>query len=290
MSDVNDPNNQTGQPGPGPTQPHYGAPSAQPAASQPQYGQAAPQQAQPAQPQYGQVRQPEYGQMASQYPGWDPYVFGRPEPKDGDGASADASAQIGPGVADAASQAQAGATPRQGQPPLSQQQLGFNPYPYGGPQTGNAAPAGQGPASTGPAQAPANGNPYARRAPGAPGVPVGQPNLDDPAQNPFYGKWDLMAVAAMVCAWLLPPAGVLLALFSMRRTRMLHMRGRALAIAALVIAILGTIVDVLVSIYGIGWYVNWLSGVTGVDVSQMLESMGIDPGTVGGGSSPSVSA
>lgn len=284
MSDVNDPNDPTGQPTPalGPTQPRYGAPATQPAASQPQYGQAAPQQ---AQPQYGQVRQPEYGQMASQYPGWDPYVFGRPEPKD-DG-SGEGDAQQGQDAANAAAQPQAAAQPRQGQPPLSQQQLGFNPYPYGGPETGGAAPAGQGSAPMGPAQAPNSGNPYAQRAPGA---PVGRPNLDDPAQNPFYGKWDLMAVAAMVCAWLLPPAGVLLALFSMRRTRMFHMRGRALAIAALVIAILGTIVDVLVSIYGMGWYVSWLSNLTGVDVSQMLESMGIDPGTVGGGSSPSVSA
>ncbi|MCI1983733.1 MAG: hypothetical protein LKJ47_03035 [Bifidobacteriaceae bacterium] len=31
-------------------------------------------------PEYGQYQEPEYGQRASQYPGWDPYVYGKPEP------------------------------------------------------------------------------------------------------------------------------------------------------------------------------------------------------------------
>lgn len=255
--------------------------------AQPQYGQP-----QPAQPQYGQIRQPEYGQMASQYPGWDPYVFGRPEPKEGEDAG-----DANPGAAsNAASQTPAPAQARPGvvqRPPLSQQQLGFNPYPYGAPEQpgdGGNADGARGQVPEGPRMGvPGQGGAFGQGGANDPRFVMQPVDLDDPNQNPLYGRWDTMAIVAMVCAWMFPPVGLVLALFSMRRTRVFHMRGRALAIAALVIAIINTIVDVIVSIYGIGWYVNWVYQLTGVDMSQMLNSMGLDAGSTGG-SGGSVSA
>ena len=38
-------------------------------------------QADQTQPQYGQRVEPAYGARADQYPGWNPYVFGKPEPE-----------------------------------------------------------------------------------------------------------------------------------------------------------------------------------------------------------------
>ena len=274
------------QPQPAQSQP-VPAPSAQP-----QLAQSQPVQPQPAQPQYGQIRQPEYGQMASQYPGWDPYVFGRPEPKEGEDAG-----DVGSGAAsNAASQTSAPAQARPGvvqRPPLSQQQLGFNPYPYGAPEQpgdGGNADGARGQIPEGPRMgAPGQGGAFGQGGANDSRFVMQPVDLDDPNQNPLYGRWDTMAIVAMVCAWMFPPVGLVLALFSMRRTRVFHMRGRALAIAALVIAIINTIVDVIVSIYGIGWYVNWVYQLTGVDMSQMLNSMGLDAGSVGG-SDGSVSA
>ncbi|MCI1901888.1 MAG: hypothetical protein LKI93_04065 [Bifidobacteriaceae bacterium] len=31
-------------------------------------------------PEFGQYQEPSYGKLASQYPGWDPYIYGKPDP------------------------------------------------------------------------------------------------------------------------------------------------------------------------------------------------------------------
>lgn len=127
-------------------------------------------------------------------------------------------------------------------------------YPYGGP---GYAPAGQQyPAAPG---YPQPGQPY----PPVPGYPPGSPYYQRPRTNP-------VAIAALVCGivqfFLLPfvvlnilgaaPA-VICGAIGMRQTRARGERGRGMAIAGLVLGIVGLIIFVLiVALIVIGLAVN----------------------------------
>ena len=236
-------------------------------------------------PQYGQYHQPEYGAMAGQYPaGYDPYVYGRPDPESTDGAAAAAGQ---PGMAGTQGMPQnapqygpSGYGPS-GQPnpygqPGQQNQYGQPGYGWNGqpgPDGGDGRYGGW------------NGHPYAPQQPNArqsqqPHRIVNGIDVDDPASNPFYGKWDLLAVMAFVCALFLPIPllPTIMGAISMRRVRALHMRGFWLAFAAVAINVFYTIMIVWLA----------MNGMTAFDLYQdMLTSM---LGGAGGGADGSITA
>lgn len=198
---------------------------------------AVPSGAQPQQPQ--QPDQPaqsdpfegKYGAMASDYPGWNPYKYGAPDTgrsDDGDSPKDSASRRTASPSSDDASRGASspyGADPRQGM--------------FGQPgQNGQNAPG--------------NNSLW---------TPMGNINLDDPHQNPWYGRWDSYAVVSFVLSLFIPILGLVFGIVSMRRTRMFHMKGRGLAIAAVVISVAsmlamaylvatGKYTDILSSVYG----------------------------------------
>lgn len=184
------------------------------------------------QPQYGQYATTAYGAMDSQFPpNYDPYLFGRPEPS--------------------ASEQQA-STPQQG--------FGTQQFPMGTNAQGSSQqsyrpmqqPQGQ-PAS----QQPSNSR-YPRYVNGI--------DLEDPNQNAFYGRWDSGAIIAFLFALLLPvpifPA--ILGWLSMRRIRILRMKGYGLALAAVIINVL----------YTIAFFWLMMNGVSMNDVTnRMLDNL-----------------
>lgn len=233
------------------------------------------------QPEYGQINQPEYGAMSSQYPsGYDPYVYGAPDPEP------------------VPSENQANANQPQGYPqgvtngqPYASQQGGFqndqgnqNPYGQNNPYGWN--PSGQNPYG----QNPYNQNPYGQNPYGWNGNPHAQNgqqpnmrsnvNLNDPNQNPLYGRWDTYAILALVFALLLPVPVVptVMGAMAMWRTKTFHMRGFWLGVAALVINIL----------YTIGLFWMMMHGISTSDLYyQLLQDM---MGGMSGSGSDTISA
>ena len=187
----------------------------------------------PQAPEYGQRQDPEYGELATQYPGWDPYVYGKPEPPQ----SSEESQQSAKGDARAAAGQSAmtgnAAGSQQPQPQQSQPQV-FNPYQQ--PQNQNAN------------QNPMGGN---RGGGNGPRFQFQQIDPNDPQQNPYYGRWDAMAVVAFVTSFFIPLLPVFLGIGAMRRTKVLHMKGRGLAIAAVVISVAQLVIDFLLMLFGI---------------------------------------
>ena len=76
-------------------------------------------------------------------------------------------------------------------------------------------------------------------------------NPDDPQSNPVYGHWDSYSFAAIILGFLFPPVGIILGCISLYRTRILHMKGKGLAIAAIVVGVIVLVVDLLCIINGI---------------------------------------
>lgn len=193
-----------------------------------------------SQPRYGQYLRPAYGAMDNQFPqDYDPYIFGRPDPE--------------PQPAEAT---QAGPTPAVPQPNQAPTQ----------PWAGQQAQAPQAPGAT------QQGGKYPRYVNGI--------DMEDPNQNIFYGRWDAGAIIAFVFALFLPvpimPA--ILGALSMRRTRIMRMKGYGLALAAVIINVLYTIAFV--------WLM--INGVSMDDVmNQMLQSLN---SSTSGGSGDSVQA
>lgn len=175
----------------------------------------------------GEPQKPEYGAMLSDYPGWNPYVYGAPEGKNSSrrarhGHDADddlrvQGAQTNPSMNDGGPFA-ANGNPANGNP-NSQPYAGQRPNPYGTP-AGNPY-----------------GNPY-----GYPyGMPYGGGFFDDPddPRFPRQGQqWDPLAIAAIVMTFFMPIFGLVFGLISMRRTRVFHLRGHGLAVASVVLSIL----------------------------------------------------
>ena len=79
-------------------------------------------------------------------------------------------------------------------------------------------------------------------------------NPDDPAQNPFYGHWDSYAIVAFICSLVfsVPVLPAVIGGLSLVRTKRLHMKGRGLAIAAIIINVLTTLLQAYLLIRGIG--------------------------------------
>jgi len=248
----NDPAQQTGgngvAPGAGSSGPFVsgGGPSGVPAApsSQPQSPQSQPQ------PQYGQYAQPDYGAMLSQYdPNYNPYLYGAPdpEPKKDDGR------ENGPRM----SSAQTPRTPGTAYPGGAGQN---GPYAAGGSTNGN--PNGN------PNWNP-NWNPAAPSTPGDGHTPRYFYGIDvnDPNQNPLYGRWDSYAIIAFVFALVfsVPLLPAIMGVISLWRTGTFHMKGRALAIAAIIINVLTTALQI--------WM--WVNGIDVTDLTnQMLNMVG----------------
>ncbi|MBW3091686.1 hypothetical protein KIH79_01700 [Bifidobacterium sp. 82T10] len=220
-------------------------------------------------PQYGQYQQPEYGAMASQYPaGYNPYVYGAPDPTPATLAAPAANAQPNAG---AAGQANAG----YGQPPYA---------PQSQPQQPANGAWGQPNPYVASGQQPAGGNagygqpPYMQQsqqtADGHTPRYFHGIDVNDPRQNPLYGHWDAYAIIALVCALFFPvpvlPA--VMGAISMWRTRMLNMKGFWLAFAAVFINVFFTIMSV--------WLM--LNGMSVLDYYQQMLTM-LEGGSAGSG-------
>lgn len=172
---------------------------------------APPQQ----QPEYGVRIEPEYGARADELPqGYDPYLYGRPD----DDARNNGDAQNS-----------------QSQNVGFQQQDGW--------AQGDAGEQGQ----NQPAQ-----SPYNSRNGDGPHYYHGI-NLDDPQQNPIYGHWDFYAIFAFVFSILfsMPVLPSLIAGIAIWRMRRFHTKGFGLAVAAIIINILTTIMVVWLMMHGI---------------------------------------
>jgi hypothetical protein len=178
-----------------------------------------------------QGSRPAYGAMQSDYPGWNPYVYGAPDSgSKGSGSSANSSAANAPQALplDGYGQQGAGNGGNAGVGNGRQDSLGNAPaFPgqFSGQQTDgrNGAPQGNGGNGTG------NDNIM--------WTPYGSVNLDDPAQNPWYGRWDSLSVIAFITTFFMPFVGLVLGCFAMHRTRVFHMKGRGLAIASIVLSV-----------------------------------------------------
>jgi hypothetical protein len=227
-----------------------------------QQAQSQPRNEQPITDHTSKPGQPSYGQMASQYgPNYNPYLFGGPSPQ-----------QMGPNP-QAAPQGQP--NPNGNGQSAPQGQFGYGPYqgmpPYGGPAgPGPQGPQGsQGQAPRGPqygygpwSPAPQNGmnngngqNPNPNQNPYGPyGQPPQNPygypsfgfvriNPDDPNQNPLYNHWDWISIVAFILSlsWTFVFLSLPMAFIGYNRCKNLHMRGKGLAIAAIVLSIVNVI-------------------------------------------------
>lgn len=202
---------------------------------------AAPSSSHVPEPQFGQRTLPEYGALRSQYPGWNPYIYGQPEPEEPKPESQNAHSSAiafgrhpqASGSSDAARSGQTQSDAR-GNVPM-ENPSGMNP---------------------------AGGQP---RMTGGKGQPrfLGGVNLDDPNQNPVYGRWDPYAVISFIMSLFLalPILPLIMGVIAIYRTTVFHMKGRALAIAAVVIAVIELILMAVMVYYGI----------SNEDVVSMLE-------------------
>ena len=105
-------------------------------------------------------------------------------------------------------------------------------------------------------------------------------DLNDPQQNPIYGHWDFYAIFSFIFALVssFPVLPALIGCLAIWRTRRFHTRGRGLAIAAVVINVLTTIIVIWMTMHGISMD----------DMYQAMLNM-LAPGMGGSGSGDSVS-
>lgn len=196
------------------------------------------------QPEYGQYKEPEYGEMASRYPGWNPYVYGAPEPDADDGGN---NAGAGGDENDSGSQGSRTTNPIAGYFGISSTPSQRPDAPHSRDMNGSRDP--NGPAN------PSDGRYHN-------GI-----DLDDPNQNPLYGRWDFAAIVGFVTALIgVPVLPIILCALSMYRTKLLRMKGRGLAIAGLVIGLLNLAVSLYMLIAGVDVY-QLLSQLYGVDLT-----------------------
>lgn len=186
-------------------------------------------------PQYGQRKKPEYGALRSQYPAnYNPYVYGRPD----SGAARESAPQQTSPVA---------------------------PSAVRRPGVQQAGPMGMGPAGSvgGPRPAVNGSVPHQPRM-------INGIDVNDPRSNPLYGRWDASAIIAFVLAvFSVPVLPAIMGIISIWRTRTLHMKGMGLAVAAVVLNVLTTVLDVWMMLHGVTtadlyqWMSSQLSDVSG---------------------------
>ena len=227
----------------------------------------------PPQPASDQDHKPEYGAMASDYPGYDPYLYGHPEqPQQPQQPAAPQQPAVPQQAASPGQSGQQNPYGSQPYPGTRPGQTGTPPYqngPYSngpyqnGPYPNGAAPTG--PASFGPQQTAPDGH-----------VPDWRYGIDmaDPTQNPLYGKWDMYAILALVFTiFFVPVLPAIMGGMAMWRTKTFHMRGFVVALIAVILNVLLTLT----------WLWMMISGMNAGDLySQLLGSM---PGSGGSGGS-----
>ncbi|TCD53582.1 hypothetical protein EJ419_08050 [Alloscardovia theropitheci] len=136
-----------------------------------------------------------YGRMRSEFPDWDPYVYGKPEkPIKSDERK-----------------------PRLMTAPSALQR-----------QDGEKTPSEE-----------RERIPQLYDLSGKP-VEIREFDPDDPQKNPLYGHWDFYAIVAIICALFTQTTVVALffGIVSLGRTKKFHMKGRALAIIAIVLCVI----------------------------------------------------
>ncbi len=217
------------------------------------------------QPAYGRRVRPEYGALASDLPaGYNPYLYGAPE-RNGGSTASHGSRTDPHGAASSRTpsprSAPYGVGPRDGAP---RDGAGRQASSHSTSEMNGPGPNGSGVDGTGRGGAPRQYH----------GI-----DLDDPASNPLYGHWDPYAIVAFVFALSsIPVLPAVMGGIAMWRTRTFRMKGFGLALAAVILNVLVTIVDV--------WMM--LAGVSMDDLTQWLQQQS---GLLGGeGGSGSVSA
>ncbi|WP_018143034.1 hypothetical protein [Alloscardovia criceti] len=162
-------------------------------------------------------QQPTYGRLASDFPHWDPYVYGKPE------------------IAEAIEQPPR--SKRAQQNPAQSVTISGTPTQTDGNATQNGAQGNANstnPFASGPRFYDSNGNPV--KDP----FEVFDFDPNDPKKNPMYNRWDFYAIIAFIGAFFAQTTllSLFLAFLSLRRTKALHMKGRTLAIIAIVLCVL----------------------------------------------------
>ncbi|BDR54876.1 hypothetical protein KIMH_09870 [Bombiscardovia apis] len=78
-------------------------------------------------------------------------------------------------------------------------------------------------------------------------------DLDDPQQNPAYGHWDPYAVLSLIMAicFPIPLISAFMGAIAIHRTRTFHMKGFGLAVAAVVINLLYSLMILWMAMSGI---------------------------------------
>lgn len=163
---------------------------------------------------------PAYGRLASEFPGWDPYVYGKPKPSQEPKAQAKSKRimVVSPFGAPSDTSTQ-GNNQAHGQQSHSGQSANtdYTSHNVNTPQF------------------------YDRD-----GNPVASPferfefDPDDPKKNPAYGRWDFYAIIAFIGSFFTQTTllALFLAIMSLNRTKILHMKGRTLAIIAIILCVL----------------------------------------------------
>lgn len=156
---------------------------------------------------------------------------------------------------------------------LSQYDPNYNPYLYGAPDPEPKKDDGgeNGPRMSS-AQVPCTpGAAYPGGAGHTPRYFYGI-DVNDPNQNPLYGRWDSYAIIAFVFALVfsVPLLPAIMGIISLWRTGTFHMKGRALAVAAIIINVLTTALQI--------WM--WVNGIDVTDLTnQMLNMVGSGSGS-----------
>lgn len=101
---------------------------------------------------------------------------------------------------------------------------------------------------------------------GSQGIPSGRiingVNMDDPGQNPLYGRWDPYSIVSFIIALCLPVPFIpaILGAIAIHRTTTFRMKGLGLAIAAIVLNL----------IYS--FFMVWMT-INGLSVDDLYEQM-----------------
>lgn len=203
--------------------------------------------------EYASQKKLEYGAMDSDFgPNYNPYLFGKPEKPASQQPQAPQQNGVNPFMAQqnpAQSQQgqqgqpwtanQQGQQPQQGQPGPYPFGFGFNPYAGQAGQThGNVSYDQYGIPHTNDGHTPRY---------------INGMDVNDRMQNPWYGRWDSYSIIAFVFSILfaVPVLPALMGALGIWRTRTFHMKGKGLAIAAIVINVIYTIAFVWMMINGV---------------------------------------
>lgn len=234
-----------------------------------------------SQPQQSATQEPLYGALQSQYPGYDPYIFGKPDPPQAQAPARNReNAQPADPFAAAWGQNPQNPQGQNAQGPRTPNNYGSNGYGVnngGQPQQPNPQNGSQyGPNQYGPNQYdpwygrnpngyPNNPYPY-----GSPMNPYQNNGFDpnDPQQNPWAGRWNTWAILAFISALFgLPIISLPFAILALYSIRVTHTKGKGLAIAAIVLTLLDFVAVLVMQHMGItpNEIMTWMQSFPGLD-------------------------